>query len=88
MQSVKGRLGKLERTLAPRQGKRILVVTGGYFGPTNLASSTCTRTRTNGVLIDFVTLDGCADDLSNEELEEFVHRFPIQEQNQPPRKWA
>jgi hypothetical protein len=89
MRRLTGRLDRLQKALAPHEGKRMLVVSGGYFGPTKLATSTCTRTRTNGVLIDCVTLDGCREDLTDEQLEKFIQSFPIQENDAlPGRKRA
>jgi len=46
--------------------------------PLNWATSKCTRTRqTNGSLFEFVTLDGSDHDLTDDELDRFVERFPV-----------
>jgi len=47
--------------------------------PSNLANSTCRRTLApNGLLTDFVQLDGSSDGLTNEDLEKFIAGFPIE----------
>jgi len=36
-----------------------------------------------------VILDGCVDDLTSDELEDFIQSFPIQDNDAlPERKWA
>ena len=89
MRRLTGRLDRLEKALAPHAGKRMRLICCGYFGPTNLATSTCSRTRINGVLSECVSLDGCVDDLTSDELEDFIQSFPIQDNDaQPERRWA
>ena len=58
--------------------ERRLVVSAVYATP-NLATSTCTRTLANRVLTEAVHLDGAREDLSDEQLENFIESFPIQE---------
>ena len=43
----------------------------------NLATSTCTRYVRDGLLTEVVQLDGAMGSISDEELETFVARFPI-----------
>ena len=82
MPRLKGRLDKLEKTLAPAKGRRpgVRVVVSGMCGPANLATSTCTRTLRNGALNEIVVLDGHCDALSDEQLERFIESFPVQEE--------
>jgi hypothetical protein len=81
MRAISRRLRHLEDRIAsgePRQRWRI--VTSGVVGPLNLANSTCRRTLCrNGVLIESVTLDGSRNELSAEELKEFIEGFPIED---------
>ena len=79
MLRLKSRLTRLEETLAPVQGatKRwVVVVHGG--APANLANSTCTRTLSQGRLMELVLLDGSREELTDAELDRFVGSFPIQ----------
>jgi hypothetical protein len=79
---LKGRLDRLEKTLAPAKGprQRVRVVISGVCAPANLETSRCTRTLTNGLLTEIVEFDGSCDDLSDEQLENFIESFPIQEE--------
>ena len=81
MLRLKGRLDKLERTLAPAQGPRdrIRLVLRGMTKAADLRTSTCTRTLGNGMLTEVVVLDGSRDGLSDEQLERFIESFPIHE---------
>ena len=48
----------------------------------SLANSTCTRKRyADGQLTEIVDLDGSLDDLSEEEIEQFIATFPIEAAN-------
>jgi hypothetical protein len=82
MLRLKGRLEKLEKALVPSQGPRQLmrVVISGMCAPANLGTSRCKRTLRNGTLTEIVELDGSCDDLSDEQLENFIESFPIQEE--------
>ena len=82
MRSVRGRLDKLEKTLAPARGPLpgLRVLVSGMCKPANLANSGCTRTLRNGVLTEIVDLDGSCDELSDEQLESFIESFPIREE--------
>ena len=80
MERLRGRLHKLENILIPVQGpsKRWVVVIVGA-GPANLANSKCTRRRSQGRLWEVVQLDGHGNDLSDDQIQRFVEKFPIQE---------
>ena len=80
MLRVKERLSKLENVLIPVQvtSRRWVVVIVGA-GPANLANSKCSRTRSQGRLWEVVQLDGHRDELSDEQIQRFVEKFPIQE---------
>ena len=48
--------------------------------PLNLANSTCKRTLgANGLLTEIVDLDGSDQGLTDEDLEEFVASFPVED---------
>jgi hypothetical protein len=82
MPRLQGRLDKLERTLDLSTGRleHFRIVADGV-GPLNLATSTCTRTLRRGSLMEIVKLDGCIDELSEEQLETFIETFPIQRED-------
>jgi hypothetical protein len=82
MWNLRGRLDKLEKTLAPAKGRQpgMRVLVSGMCKPANLANSGCTRTLRNGVLTEIVDLDGSCDELSDEQLESFIESFPIREE--------
>jgi hypothetical protein len=86
MRRLMGRLNKLESVLMPAKGPRrhVRLVFGAVGGTLNLATSTCTRTLTNGALTELVNLDGDRSELSNEQLERFIESFPIREEG---RAW-
>jgi hypothetical protein len=73
------RIERLEgRTACGPQNFRMIVraVAGG---PINLAASSCVRYRVpGGGLTEVIQLEGCGD-LSEQALDRFVQRFPIQE---------
>jgi hypothetical protein len=47
--------------------------------PLNWETSMCTRTRQpNGSVLEFVKLDGRDHDVTDDELDQFVSRFPVQ----------
>jgi hypothetical protein len=78
VKAIAGRLRRLEQQRfgpAAREPFRV-VITG--VSPLNLGASTCTRTLgANGVVTEVVTLEGRRQDLSDEELEAFIAKFPI-----------
>ena len=81
MLRLQGRLNKLERVLVPAKGprQRVRVLMSAVCGDLNLATSTCHRTLSNGVLTEVVHLDGDGEDLSDQQLEKFIESFPVQE---------
>ncbi len=75
---VSRRLKALEQTQGPSETFRLIV--SSISKSLNLATSTCLRKRSlNGVLSEVVYLDGTAEGLSDEALEEFVATFPIED---------
>jgi hypothetical protein len=80
MLRLQARVDKLERVLVPAKGPRdrVRVLICGMTKPADLATSTCTRRLSNGVLTEVVQLDGDRDDLNDEQLESFIESFPIQ----------
>jgi hypothetical protein len=55
------------------------VVISSIWRSTNLRRSTCTRTLgPDGSLTEIIHLDGSGRDLTEEQLEEFIRRLPIQ----------
>ena len=83
MRLIDGRLRRLENRLAPpdflqRPRERLRVVVCELWRPANLATSTCTRTRSaGGMLVEVVHLNGSREVLSDEDLDRFVERFPV-----------
>ena len=77
--NFKARLKALEqRRQASNQRFRIVASTSGR--PLNLASSTCKRTLgTNGLLTEIVDLDGSDQGVTDEDLEEFIAGFPVED---------
>jgi len=77
--NFKARLKALEqRRQASNQRFRIVASTSGV--PLNLANSTCKRTLVaNGLFTEIVDLDGSDQGLTDEDLEEFVARFPVED---------
>jgi len=83
MRNLTRRLETLEcaRNIAVKTPLRVIV--GGCFGVPDLASSTCRRTRSSdGQLIEYVRLEGCTDEISEEELETWISSFPIETSSQ------
>jgi len=76
--NIKARLKNLEKR-KQASGERTLWINGVLGRPLNLANSTCRRTlNADGSLTVVVDLDGSDEDLTREELERFIERFPIQ----------
>jgi len=77
MTNLKRRLVVLEcaRSLAVKTPLRVIV--GACFGAPDLATSKCMTRSPNGQLIEYVHLEGCADDISEKELEKWIASFPI-----------
>ena len=79
MKAVIRRLRRLEQARFEAGRGRTRVVISGVGMPLNLEKSTCTRTlAANGLLTEIVQLDGRREDLTDEELENFVAEFPIE----------
>jgi hypothetical protein len=83
MKTIVRRVGRLEDRYQtqlsgkPKSSLRVIVARG-ESGTANMASSTCTRRLNNtGGLIEIVDLDGAHSGISEEELEQFIARFPI-----------
>jgi hypothetical protein len=82
MKAIVRRVGRLEDRFQtqlsgkPKNSLRIIVTRAGS-GPASLATSTCTRYVRDGELTEVVHLDGERDAISDDELETFVARFPI-----------
>ena len=76
--NVKARLQKLERrSQVSREPFRVVVSHAGK--PFDLATATCTRTlMQDGGLLEIVNVNGSGNDLSDEELEEFIQSHPIE----------
>ena len=81
MKAIVRRVGRLEDRFQtqlsgkPKSSLRIIVALAG--SEANLATSTCTRYVRDGLLTEVVQLDGARGSISDEELETFVARFPI-----------
>jgi hypothetical protein len=81
MRALARRLHKLEELAGvsgmPRQRMRLVILTVGRTR--DLARCTCRRTLApNGLLTEFVDLDGASPEWSDEDIDRFVARFPIQ----------
>jgi hypothetical protein len=80
MRRVKGRIEKLEKSLAlsgkPKEGLRLIV--SEVAKPTNLAKATCTRTLEGDYLREILMLNGGRHGLSDEDLDKFIKTFPIE----------
>ena len=82
MKAIVRRVGRLEDRFQtqlsgkPKSSLRIIVTLAGSAAA-NLATSTCTRYVRDGLLTEVVQLDGARGSISDEELETFVARFPI-----------
>jgi hypothetical protein len=78
-------LGSLQSRAAARAFldatlRRNLMIFSCEEEPLNLESSTCHRMLwPDGSLVEMVLLDGRASDLTDEQLEEFIHRFPMRD---------
>jgi hypothetical protein len=78
MNAITRRVNRLEKTSTARI-RRFRLVIGKSWRRLNLETSTCTRMLyPNGHLMEHVVLDGSCKSLSNEDLEQFVAKFPIQ----------
>jgi hypothetical protein len=83
MKAIVRRLHKLEtRAMFPAVGvprNSIRVVVQPVCGPLNLAASKCKRMISeNGILTEYVELDGIGDGLSREAMDRFVASFPVE----------
>ena len=89
MQRLKGRLGRLESALAPRQTERFRVVCENVGRQLDLAKSSCTRYIAGGQLFEFVELDGSREHMPDADLEKFIQSFPIRDSDAVPgTRWA
>ena len=78
MKAIMRRLRRLEEQVA-FSPEPIRILCCYDHGSTDLAMSKCSRRYLpNGTLMEIVTLWGTGDDLSPEQLEEFIARFPIE----------
>ena len=76
--NFRARLKALERR-RQASNQRIRLVVSAIARPLNLANSTCRRTLApNGLMTDFVTLDGSQKGLTDEDLEKFIAGFPVE----------
>jgi hypothetical protein len=80
MRKLGNRLQKLESVLGrpdePQRGQRLVSIAMGRT--LKLEKCTCTRTlSSDGFLAEVVDLNGDSPELSQEELDRFVARFPI-----------
>jgi hypothetical protein len=76
--NIKARLKSLEKR-RPASSERIRVLISVVGRPLNLANATCRRTlASNGLLTDFVQLNGSSDGLTDEDLEKFIAGFPVE----------
>jgi hypothetical protein len=82
---------KIERRIARLENQRhgngkpeiLRLVVSSIGESLNLSTSRCTRTRnSNNSITEFVELDGSREELTDEELQRFVARFPIQNATQ------
>jgi hypothetical protein len=79
MRAFDRRVRRLERLQFEPARQPMRVVISGVGIPLNLENSTCTRTlAANGLLTEIVQLDGTRAGLSDQELENFVAKFPIE----------
>jgi len=80
MQRVSRRLDRLDAVFnPPKQPHKLFRVVVSRVSPGTLANSTCTRTLRQGTLMEIVTLKGSYEDQTEEELEQFIQSFPIDE---------
>jgi hypothetical protein len=80
MRGLDNRLNKLESRWNPLKEplSRFRLVASKIGGPLNLEKSRCTRTLgPTGNLFEVVVMEGSADELSDDELDQFVERFPV-----------
>ena len=89
MRRLTGRLDRLQKALAPHEGKRMRVICCGVAERGDLAKATCSRALTNGCLTECVSLEGRIEDIPEEELEKFIQSFPIRDNDAlSGRRWA
>ena len=89
MKTIDRRVRRLEDQIGPAAQpdflrypqQHIRVVVSALGRELNLAESTCSRTLdASGLLTEMVELNGDGQELSREELDRFVARFPVQVQ--------
>lgn len=81
MKAIERRLGRLEDGLGLKPGparEAFRVAIHSLGRPLHLATSTCVRRLSlDGTLTEIVQFDGDGKELSKEEVDRFVERFPI-----------
>jgi len=87
MKTISRRLSRLEALQGATQALRenrvpnrpelrvIASLVGG--GPPDLAKSTCTRYVTDGKLFELVRIEGEPNELTDDQLEQFIGSFPV-----------
>jgi hypothetical protein len=79
MRALVNRVIRLETSANNAAANVIRYVFSRMDKPLNWETSKCTRTRqANGSVLEFVKLDGDDPDVTNDELDRFVERFPVQ----------
>ena len=79
MRALDRRLRRLEQLQFEPAREPIRVVISAVGSPLNLEKSTCERTlAANGLLTEFVHLDGRRADLTDEELNRWIASFPME----------
>ena len=84
MKTVIRRLARLEDRFAPAARRNpkhsVRLVVSLMDHPLSLETSTCTRTlnTANGYLTEVVRLDGIRGGITDDELDRFVEKFPVE----------
>lgn len=74
------RLRRVEQVLTPEDKEPFRVIITLPWKKLDLTRSTCTRYRCDdGTVTEVLHLDGDAEDISPEELEQFIQSFPIRD---------
>ena len=71
------RLRELEKTRATEDRICMRIVVCALGKSLNLSNSTCTRRRGSEGIAEIVHLDGDREEISDEDLENFIASFPI-----------
>jgi hypothetical protein len=79
MRALANRVIRLEARANDAAANVFRLVFSRMDKPLNWDTSKCTRTRqANGSVFEFVKLDGDDPDVTDDELDRFVERFPVQ----------